>query len=63
MPLTDKQKEHLQALHTAATDIQRGVIQQLALDRISLDRCRDIGYMGQRIGELVTLVEFEKEKK
>lgn len=63
MALTDKQKDHLQSIHNGAADIQRWAMQQLAADRVSRDRCRDITSGSTRISELTSRLEFEKEPK
>lgn len=61
MALTDKQKEHLQSLHSGAADIQRWAMQQLAADRVSRDRCRDINATAKRLGEVTSKLQYENE--
>lgn len=63
MALDDKQKEHLQSIHTAASDIQRWAMQQLSAGRVSQDRLRDTHQQSVRISELTSRLEFERPER
>lgn len=61
MALTHKQRERLQSIHSAAADLQRWAMQQMAADRISRDRCNDMAHQVKWMEGAIPLLTVKDE--